>query len=108
MTDHFKDCRNGDIVTVTIKGVFRWHGNMPIVGDHSFIPNDPKIIDVVVRPKPLVKGDRFTTREPREEGSIAGSYLQGEILFIAGDQAYVKYDHTNEYGNEYLSEIERE
>lgn len=77
MTDHFKDCRPGDFVTVTMRG--RFMREMGIVGLEA-APNErmwldmskhPAIISVTVEPRPLAVGDRVRHKNTKMTGTIS-------------------------------------
>jgi hypothetical protein len=110
MTDHFKDCRNGDIITVVLRGEFERCGQQDcfIKKDGNVVCmafNEPSLVSIKIEPRPWSTTDRFVFKEPQDDGSYSGAYYIGQILFIDGEQAYVKYDHTNERGNVFLNEI---
>lgn len=100
MTDHFKDCKPGDTVTVTIKGEITasvvtreiW------VGKGVFIRDDPAIISVTVEPRPLEVGDRVRFSKLGPVGTVRA---------VEDDVAWVKWNNPTAFPEWAISDLER-
>lgn len=85
MNDHFKDCKIGDVVTVTMRGrVTHTSAVGPIVQVSGFLITgcDPSIIAVTIEPRIPSEGDRV----------IWKGELRGTVKLVHGDVACVLYD----------------
>lgn len=87
MTDHFRNCKPGDTVTVTLRGKYVpspvedvrvWIGNW--LGS----PNSDSIISVTVEPRALAVGDRVRMGADPDNGRIVA--LGEKIAIVLWDQ----------------------
>ena len=103
MTDHFKDCKPGDVVTVTLRGHVAFHDKHPgtvWVGEFIFDLDDSAIVSVTVEPRPLAVGDRVI-----EAGDMKKA--PGTLVAIGREFGLVIWDYCDQELPHPLSNLER-
>jgi hypothetical protein len=104
MTDHFKDCRPGDVVTVTSAYTGKFsdvarHGYDVLVGRLHYKRDDPAIVSVTVEPRPLKVGDRVI-----EAGDMKKA--PGTLVAIGREFGLVIWDYCDQELPHPLSNLE--